>query len=575
MAGYDAFISYSHAKDRRIATALQSAVQKLGKPWYRRRALRVFRDDASLSATPHLWPSIEQALGSSRFFILLASPEAAASEWVGKEVAYWLDHNGVETLLLAVTDGELAWNRSAGDFTTREKCPLPAVLMRRFVDEPRWVDLRQYRDIVDPDNVDFTSLAADFASIIHGQPKEDLLSQEVLQQRRALRLAWSAAGALTVLTLSTAAGGIAAYLSRQEAIAQRDRAERTVTAATSTANSLVGDVALKLRETVGMPIGVIGEILGRIEKLQDGLIAYNQTDTALQRSRAIARREISQTLRIQGDHAAARETALEALAILEPILAAHPEDAELRREVSLTLNRIGEALFGEGQYEKSLGYFTRSLAIRQDLARLSTEPSPQRDLALSYERVADAQNALRHSDEARESHLAAFQIRQALAIAADKPEFQFDLSVSYDRLARAAAGREEAIKLYSESLAIRQELVDRDPRNADWQRALAASYDDIGNCFLDLGRNDKAVEAYRHGLEIREQLARQNPDIARGRALLAMSLYNLGRAGDQPQQRYTDALDLLHKLAVAGKLPVDLSALPAEIERRLREAANK
>jgi hypothetical protein len=42
---YDAFISYSHAKDKPIASALQSVVQKLGKPWYRRRALRVFRDD--------------------------------------------------------------------------------------------------------------------------------------------------------------------------------------------------------------------------------------------------------------------------------------------------------------------------------------------------------------------------------------------------------------------------------------------------------------------------------------------------------------------------------------------------
>jgi hypothetical protein len=45
MALYDAFISYSHAKDKPIAAALQSVVQKLGKPWYRRRALRVFRDD--------------------------------------------------------------------------------------------------------------------------------------------------------------------------------------------------------------------------------------------------------------------------------------------------------------------------------------------------------------------------------------------------------------------------------------------------------------------------------------------------------------------------------------------------
>src|SRR6266478_3135860 len=69
---YDAFISYSHAKDKPIAAALQSVVQKLGKPWYRRRALRVFRDNTSVSATPSLWPSIERALGESRFLVLLA-----------------------------------------------------------------------------------------------------------------------------------------------------------------------------------------------------------------------------------------------------------------------------------------------------------------------------------------------------------------------------------------------------------------------------------------------------------------------------------------------------------------------
>ena len=52
MPVYDAFISYSHAKDKPIAAALQSVIQRLGKPWYRRRGLRVFRDDTSLSATP-------------------------------------------------------------------------------------------------------------------------------------------------------------------------------------------------------------------------------------------------------------------------------------------------------------------------------------------------------------------------------------------------------------------------------------------------------------------------------------------------------------------------------------------
>src|SRR6516164_5047232 len=77
MATYNAFISYSHARDKAIASALQSVLQRLGKASYERRSLRVFRDDTSLSATPHLWPTIEVTLRHSDFFILLASPTNA------------------------------------------------------------------------------------------------------------------------------------------------------------------------------------------------------------------------------------------------------------------------------------------------------------------------------------------------------------------------------------------------------------------------------------------------------------------------------------------------------------------
>ena len=171
MALYDAFISYSHAKDKPIAAALQSVVQKLGKPWYRRRALRVFRDDTSLSATPGLWPTIEQALGQSRYLMLLASPEAARSPWVGKELAYWLEHKGTETLLIAVTDGELIWDNAAGDFAPRAEMPLPSVLAGRFVHEPKWVDLTAYREGANPRDAKFTEHAADLAAAVHGMPK--------------------------------------------------------------------------------------------------------------------------------------------------------------------------------------------------------------------------------------------------------------------------------------------------------------------------------------------------------------------------------------------------------------------
>ncbi len=107
MARYDAFISYSHAEDYAVAEALQSVTQILGKPWYRRRLLRVFRDDASLPATAKLWPDIAKALDESRYFILLASPEAAHSPWVARELAHWLDHKDADTLLIGLTAGNI------------------------------------------------------------------------------------------------------------------------------------------------------------------------------------------------------------------------------------------------------------------------------------------------------------------------------------------------------------------------------------------------------------------------------------------------------------------------------------
>jgi hypothetical protein len=49
---YRAFMSYSHAVDDHLAPAIQSALHRFAKPWYRLRAIRVFRDRTSLSATP-------------------------------------------------------------------------------------------------------------------------------------------------------------------------------------------------------------------------------------------------------------------------------------------------------------------------------------------------------------------------------------------------------------------------------------------------------------------------------------------------------------------------------------------
>ncbi len=58
------------------------ALHRLARPWYRIRALKVYRDETNLSAAEELWPRMVRALDDSTAFILLASGEAAGSKWV-------------------------------------------------------------------------------------------------------------------------------------------------------------------------------------------------------------------------------------------------------------------------------------------------------------------------------------------------------------------------------------------------------------------------------------------------------------------------------------------------------------
>ena len=87
---YKAFLSYSHAADGKLAPALQAGLHRFAKPFFRLRAVRVFRDATNLSVNPGLWTTIQKALADSEYFIVLASPAAAQSKWVGRELDYWL-----------------------------------------------------------------------------------------------------------------------------------------------------------------------------------------------------------------------------------------------------------------------------------------------------------------------------------------------------------------------------------------------------------------------------------------------------------------------------------------------------
>ena len=220
---YDGFMSYSHAADDLLAPRLQAGLQRFAKPWWKRRALRVFRDEASLSANPHLWSSITKALDQSAWFVLLLSPEAAESPWVDREVEYWLEHKDASRIVPVVTDGEFGW--TAGNISPKTDSAPPS-LFGVFGEEPRWVDLRFARseEQLDLNNARFRNAVADIASALRGVPKDELESEEVKQHRRTIRTAGAAGIALLGFLILAVAFGAFALSESRRANTQADRA---------------------------------------------------------------------------------------------------------------------------------------------------------------------------------------------------------------------------------------------------------------------------------------------------------------------------------------------------------------
>ena len=112
---YDAFLSYTQ-RDRPAVSGIQKGLHRIGRRLGQLRALRVFRDDTDLTASPDLWSRIVDALDRSRFFIVTLSPLAAQSQWVNQEITYWLQHRGREQLMLVLVDGQLQWDQRTARF---------------------------------------------------------------------------------------------------------------------------------------------------------------------------------------------------------------------------------------------------------------------------------------------------------------------------------------------------------------------------------------------------------------------------------------------------------------------------
>ncbi len=189
----------------------------IGHNRLRRARRRIFRDVNQLAYTPDLQATIEEALEQSRFLVVIASEESLDSEWVQREISWWLIHHTRSTLL--VLDVEHAPDDRSWLAATSLAGLDPAQVFHAYRPEPG----RRRKRL---QNLQAAGLG--IAALLDGRPLAELREQCARLGRRA-QLARSTL--LTLLAVRAAVSVVAAQLTvaaarSAQADARRANADR-------------------------------------------------------------------------------------------------------------------------------------------------------------------------------------------------------------------------------------------------------------------------------------------------------------------------------------------------------------
>jgi tetratricopeptide (TPR) repeat protein len=396
---YRAFISYSH-RDEAVTSWLHRALETyplpeklVGAPTpfgpAPRRVTPIFRDRDELPASGDLGAELTAALGDSLFLIVVCSPAAVRSRWVGEEILAFKRMHGEGRVLALIIEGEP--NAASRPGEEDQECFPASLRFRLGADgelsntpiEVIAADLRPYRD---GRRLAKLKLVAGLT----GLPLDALAQRET--QRRVRRLALLTTASMAGMVF---AGALALYANarRIEADQQRAIAERESATARATTDYMIGTFELtnpatenprtisaltlltrgaeRARTELASQPAVQSRLLAALGRAYNNLGLLHESEVALSGALPTIRRAgpsgaqalliLAATYLREGRLDAATATVRQAEQALGPDPAAH---VDIRAMASATRGRIlianGDPKGGLAALDAALGLYRRS-----------------------------------------------------------------------------------------------------------------------------------------------------------------------------------------------------------------------
>jgi tetratricopeptide (TPR) repeat protein len=481
---YRAFISYSHG-DAKFAHWLHRKLESWRLP-DKSRLTPVFIDRAELAAGSDLSAQVREALKQSAALVVVCSPNARASRWVGQEIALFRALHPARPVLAALIDG-------APDAAF----PDPLLGTGDSPLEPLAADFRKGHD---GQRLGLLKLAAGLTRL----PLDRLVQRDAATRQRRV-MAITAAALALVLVLSTAL--VIALRARAEAERQRAEAEGLV-------EFMLTDLRDKL-EGVGR-LEIMGAVNERALQHYSRQPDLSELSLASLDRRARLIEAMGQDNEQRGEIDLAVAKYAEVHRITADLLARDPQNPELIFAHARSENRLALTATTRGLSSAAWPHFKSAKALLDRLPQNQIRPqwTALRSLvvgnlcAMTLSQTGDASSAL---DNCREAVALA---QQAIKQSPDNRSFQYDLVFHYLWLgdaAQAAGKDEEARTARAAGLENSQRLIELDQHNMVWIEQNIEVCLHLAKRAASDGRKADASQLSKRALTSAETLARHDP----------------------------------------------------------------
>ncbi len=281
------------------------------------------------------------------------------------------------------------------------------------------------------------------------------------------------------------------------------------------------------------------DLLASAMPFYEEFVKQKQGDPELEWNRGRAFRDLTLLRSAMGDHVTAMGDCDQARAIFSELARVHSDDPRHRQYLALTINDQGNLLRDMGQLKEAEKAFQESLTIRKQLADdFPTEPRYLSELGSQYGNLGMALMYQRRFAEAE----VALREGQAILkpVATDPSLGTADPSIALEaRKGMATSHTNLGFLLYQQNdpkceaefldaVRVYKSLFREFPRDPEYQRGLAVTYNHLGNFHRDSQQPEEAVAAYQETLKLYEPLVDRFPMVPNYRSELGGTLSNLG-----------------------------------------------